>query len=91
MRPPFHAQIENDLLSREQQLIFGLIMLNRRYHMLREEGYAYYLRELLKVTEFSADEAKETVNKYKNNPEKWTAVLQDIRSMLTVTGTENNE
>jgi hypothetical protein len=90
-RAPLPAEIEEDLLSREEQVIFGLIVLNRRHSTLRDDGYAYYLRELLKSTDYSATEAVEIVNKYKNNPEKWLAVLERLRSSLISAGMEKYE
>jgi hypothetical protein len=84
-------QIANDLLSREQQLVFGLITLNRRQNIFGDDGRAYYLRELLKITGFSPEEAKQIINKYKENPKKWLATLQEISNILTLSGTQNNE
>ena len=78
----FPNEIENDVLSREQQLIFGLVVLNRRYHAFRNDGYAYYLRELLSVTGYSADEAKAIVERYNNNPEKYLSVLEKTKQNL---------
>jgi hypothetical protein len=81
-RIQFPPEIGNDLLSDEQQLILGLAFLNRRHPMLRDDGYSYYLRELLKVTGFSADEAKKIIEKYKNNPEKYLVILQKTKLSL---------
>ncbi|MDR0303433.1 MAG: hypothetical protein LBH98_01500 [Chitinispirillales bacterium] len=83
----FIAEIENDWLTKEQQLIFGLAVLNRRYQSLRGEGYSFYLRELLKVTGFNAAEAQEILVKYKDNPEKYITVLEEIKQNLV----KNNE
>ena len=83
----FPSEITNSALSREQQLIFGLVVLNRRHPMFRDDGYAYYLRELLNVTGYSAEEAKIIIGKYKNNPEKYLSVLEKIKQNLA----SNNE
>ena len=81
-RPLFASEIENDLLTNEQQLIFGLAVLNRRQSVFRNGEYSYYLRELLKVTGFDADGAVEILAKYKNNPEKYLAFLEEIKLSL---------
>ena len=85
---PFPSEIGNDLLTREQQLIFGLVVLNRRHSVFRGDGYAYYLRELLNVTGYSAEEAKAIIENYKNNPEKYLSVLEKIKENLTTAKAE---
>jgi hypothetical protein len=84
-RPQFAAEIKNDLLTNEQQLIFGLAVLNRRQLILRNDEYSYYLRELLKVTGFDAAGAVGILAKYKNNPEKYLAFLEEIKRNLVKT------
>jgi len=84
-------EIDGGLLSREQQLIFGLVTLNRRQYILGDDGYTYYLRELLKITGFTADEAKLIISQYEGNPQKWLAVLQSISNALISSGTQNDE
>lgn len=79
--------IGNDVLSREQQLIFGLTVLNRRQNLFRNDGYTYYLRELLSVTGYSSEEAKAVFDNYKNNPQKYSSVLEEIKQKLAI----NNE
>jgi len=82
MRPQFASEIENDLLTNEQQLIFGLAVLNRKQSVFNDGEYSYYLRELLKVTGFGVDEASGILVKYKNSPEKYLAVLEEIKQNL---------
>jgi len=90
-RSPVAAEIDNNLLTKKQQLIFGTVVLNHRFNMLREEGYTHFLRELLRVTEFSANEAVQIISQYRNNPQRWLAYLQEIREILLATGTENEQ
>ncbi|MCL2845815.1 MAG: hypothetical protein FWE23_10280 [Chitinivibrionia bacterium] len=88
---PFTIGIQSDLLTKRQQLILGIVVLNQRFHTFREEGYAHLLRELLRITEFSSEEAIQIINQYMNNPEKWQADLSEIRETLLATGTNNDE
>jgi len=81
-KPHFASEIENDLLTNEQQLIFGLAVLNRKQSAFNDGEYSYYLRELLKVTGFEIDDATKILAKYKNNPEKYLAVLEEIKQNL---------
>jgi hypothetical protein len=83
----FAVEVENDLLTKEQQLIFGLAVLNRRQSIFPGGEYSRYLRELLKVTGFSAADAENILMKYKDNPEKYLAVLEEIKQNLV----KNNE
>ena len=78
-QPP--SEIAGDLLTKEQQLVYGLTLLNRR-QMLQDDGYSYYLRELLNITGFSALEAKEIMAKYRNDPQKYLLFLEKIRQYL---------
>jgi hypothetical protein len=87
----FPEEIGKDLLNREQQLIFGLVVLNRRYPTLRNDGYSYYLRELLKTTGYSADEAKKIIADYNDNPKKWLVALENIRNTLIAVESKTNE
>lgn len=82
MRPQFASEIKNDLLTNEQQLVLGLVVLNRRQSVFRNGEYSYYLRELLKVTGFDAGGAVEILAKYKDNPEKYLAFLEEIKLSL---------
>lgn len=81
------ARIDNEALSKEQQLIFGLVAINGRGNALGNDGYAYYLRELLSVTGYSIDEAKAIMEQFNNNPQKYLSVLEKIKQNLVV----NNE
>lgn len=77
------TEIGENVLSREQQLILGLVVINGRQNAFRNnDGFAYYLRELLNVTGYSADEAKVIIETFKNNPEKYLSVLEKIKQNL---------
>ena len=91
LNSPYALDISNDLLTKRQQLILGIVVLNQRFHTFREEGYAHFLRELLRITEFSDEEAVKIINQYAGRPERWQAFLQEIRETLLATGTNNDE
>jgi len=76
------TQIGEDVLSKEQQLIFGLVVINGRHNALGEAGFAHYLRELLSVTGYSAEEAKAIMEEFKNTPQKYLSVLEKIKQNL---------
>jgi len=75
-------EIENDVLSREEQLIFGLTILNRRISVLGEDSYAHFLQELLNITRFSLQEAEAIMVRFRNNPENYLSVLEKIKQNL---------
>ena len=88
---PHSFNIQSDLLTKRQQLILGIVILNQRFHTFREEGYAHFLRELLRITEFTNEEAVKIINQYAGRPDKWQAFLQEIRETLLSAGAENDE
>ena len=91
LRQTFAPEIENAVLNREQQLKFGLVVLNQRFYTLREEGYAHFLRELLRITNFSAEEAVAVISGYQNSPQRWIRDLQQIQTILLSTGNDPDE
>lgn len=69
-------------LSNEEQLICGLVMIeNSKKEMKRTEQFAYTF-ELLRITGYSVEEARELLYKLSLKPGKWVQLMEKIETVI---------
>lgn len=69
-------------LNREKQLIAGVVLLHHSDKYLTNMETNIYIKELLKVTGYSPKDAHRIINKYKNRPDKFKKVLEQIEAEM---------
>lgn len=69
-------------LNREKQLLAGVVLLHHSDKYLTNVETNIYMKELLKITEFTPKEAHKILQKYKNRPDKFKRVLEQIEEEM---------
>lgn len=69
-------------LNREKQLVAGVVLLHHSDKYLTNVETNIYMKELLKITEYTPKEAHRILQKYRNRPEKFRRVLEQIEEEM---------
>lgn len=69
-------------LNREKQLIAGVVLLHHSDKYLTNMETNIYIKELLKITDYTPKEAHRIIMKYKNRPDKFKKVLEHIETEM---------
>lgn len=69
-------------LNREKQLLAGVVLLHHSDKYLTNVETNIYMKELLKITEYTPKEAHKILHKYKNRPDKFKRVLEQIEDEM---------
>ncbi len=76
--------------ERFEQYLIGIKYLEAAKELSLEERIVYY-NKLVKLTNFSADKAKNYLNQFKDDPEKWEKTINSVISILEKDNQINKE
>ncbi len=84
------TRAQGDKQQRFEQYLIGIKHVESAYSLSEPEKMAYY-KKLVEITGFTADSAKVYVEKYREHPEKWAKLIDDIIAFLEKNDKENQE
>jgi hypothetical protein len=76
--------------ERFEQYIIGIKYLESAKELSTEEKIEYY-KKLVEITDFSAEKAKDYINQYKDNPEKWEKKVNSVINFLESSNQSDKE